>query len=208
MDFRLAARPVARALCAARCLNQPLVATRGHKTAVRTKRALKIAPHDSFLPDRTTVFPAADSIIYNPPSSEATPFHTPSIFMPENDARRRALQRMEGHPGAPSGAQHELPPTMNYYRRAENPSYHVTPEQIQEMRALRKQDPLTWTVSKLAAKFECSPVFVKLAAPASPEHVKWMKERDARREARWGPIKTRAMADRKRRREMVLRGEI
>jgi hypothetical protein len=153
------------------------------------------------MPDRSAAFPAADSIIYNPPASEATPFHTPSIFIPENDARRRALQRMgASHPGASaSSADAELPPAMNYKRR--NPSYHIGVEQIEEMRRLRNED-------RLAEKFKCSTVFVKMAAPATQEHVKWLKEKQDRKAARWGPIKARAMEDRKRRAELVMRGEI
>lgn len=207
MEFRSAVRPVARVLDAYRCPNLPLTAIRGHKTTARTKRSLKIAPHESFLPDRTAAFPAADSIIYNPPASEATPFHTPSIFIPENDARRRALQRMNGHPGASqSTSTGELPPVMDYKRRS--PSYHLTVEHIHEMRRLRNEDPLVWSVNKLAAKFNCSTVFVKMAAPAPREHLEWLKEKEERKMARWGPIKARAMEDRKRRSEMLLRGEI
>jgi hypothetical protein len=207
MEFRSAARPLARA---SRCLNAPFVASRGHKTAARTKRALKIAPHDSFLPDRSAVFPAADSIIYNPPASEATPFHTPSLFIPESDARRRAMQRMgASHPGAPKlapTADGELPPKMRFAGR--NPSYHIGVEQIQEMRRLRAEDPLTWSVGALAKKFECSNTFVQIAAPAPPEHLEWLKEKQARREARWGPIKSKAMEERRRRAEMVMRSEL
>ncbi|KAI9480826.1 MAG: mitochondrial ribosomal protein subunit L20-domain-containing protein [Benjaminiella poitrasii] len=37
--------------------------------------------------------------------------------------------------------------------------------EINEMRQLRTSDPTTWTRSKLAKKFGCSPLFVSMTAP-------------------------------------------
>jgi hypothetical protein len=210
MDLRALARPVAQLLTNARC-NATLIPKRGHKTTARTKRALKIAPHDSFLPNRTTAFPAADSIIYNPPASEASPAHTPFIFLPRGDARKSALLRMRNNPGAPalasdSLAEADLPPRMRYKHR--NPRYHLKEEDVAEMRRLRAEDPIKWSVGKLAQKFDCSEVFVKMAAPASPEHHEWLTAKLERKTTRWGPKKTQARDDRKRRAELVYRGEL
>ncbi|KAK5992212.1 YmL20 [Cladobotryum mycophilum] len=184
-------------------------------TTARTKRALKIAPHDSFLPDRTTAaaFPAADSIIYNPPASEPSPAHTPFIFLPRSDPRRQALVRMRRDPDvAPAGlvpqavGEEDLPPAMRYKRR--DPRYHLKREHIEEMRRLRNEDPLKWSVGHLAQKFDCSPIFVQMAAPAPAEHLAWLKAKMERKMARWGPIRTQAREDRKRRAEMLYRGEL
>ncbi|KAI8967493.1 mitochondrial ribosomal protein subunit L20-domain-containing protein [Mycotypha africana] len=41
----------------------------------------------------------------------------------------------------------------------------LTESEIAEMRQLRQSDPSTWTRSKLAEKFGCSPLFVSMAAP-------------------------------------------
>ncbi|PTB41057.1 mitochondrial 54S ribosomal protein mL58 [Trichoderma asperellum] len=190
----------------------PLIPSRGHKTTTRTKRALKIAPHDSFLPSRTSAA-AADSIIYNPPSSEASPEHTPFIFLPRNDPRRQAILRLRssgsGNPTAYDSsvtAEADLPPEMRYKRR--QPKYNLTKEHIEEMRRLRSEDPLTWSVQKLARKFECSTVFVQMAAPAPPEHLQWLKAKMDRKMERWGPKRTQAREDRKRRAEMLYRGEL
>ncbi|RFU77212.1 60s ribosomal l20 [Trichoderma arundinaceum] len=187
----------------------PLIPSRGHKTTARTKRALKIAPHDSFLPSRSAAFPAADSIIYNPPSSEASPEHTPFIFLPRNDPRRLAIMRLRSGGSDPTSytpAEGDLPPEMRYKRR--QPKYNLTKEHIEEMRRLRSEDPLTWSVQKLARKFECSTVFVQMAAPAPAEHLQWLKGKLERKMERWGPKRTQAREDRKRRAEMLYRGEL
>ncbi|KAG0174006.1 AMP deaminase [Apophysomyces sp. BC1015] len=43
--------------------------------------------------------------------------------------------------------------------------YHLTEAQQEEMRQLRAQDPKTWSRKALARKFDCSEVFVGIAAP-------------------------------------------
>ncbi|KAL6702312.1 mitochondrial ribosomal protein subunit L20 domain-containing protein [Trichoderma pleuroticola] len=232
MDLRSLLRPAPQLLTPLRCLSAPraaaavsvpLTSSRGHKTTARTKRALKMAPHDSFLPSRTAAFPAADSIIYNPPASEASPAHTPFIFLPRNDPRRLAITRLRSSANDPTAYNsqandssqangssqalgQQLPPEMRYKRR--QPKYNLTKEHIDEMRRLRNEDPLTWSVQKLARKFECSTVFVQMAAPAPPEHLQWLKGKLERKMERWGPKKTQAREDRKRRAEMLYRGEL
>lgn len=218
MEFRSVARPASSLLAAAARQGQqrlslltPLTTTRGHKTAARTKRSLKIAPHDSFLPDRSAPFPAADSIIYNPPASEASPEHTPFLFLPPSDPRRAAVTRMRKTTGASGPAKASsgpLPPAMRYARRADEPKYHLSKEQVQEMRRLRNEDPVTWSVTALARKFDCSQVFVQIAAPAPASHKAWLEEQQRKREARWGNKKSAAREDRKRRTELMYRGEL
>ncbi|EHK39517.1 mitochondrial 54S ribosomal protein mL58 [Trichoderma atroviride] len=223
MDLRtLFVRPASQLLTPLRLLASskaiaaplPLIPSRGHKTTSRTKRALKIAPHDSFLPSRTSsaAAAAADSIIYNPPSSEATPEHTPFIFLPRNDPRRQAILRLRSSGNDPTTynssvtAESDLPPEMRYKRR--QPKYNLTKEHIEEMRRLRAEDPLAWSVQKLARKFECSTVFVQMAAPAPAEHLQWLKAKMEKKMERWGPKRTQAREDRKTRAEMLYRGEL
>lgn len=86
--------------------------------------------------------------------------------------------------------------------------YNLTEADMAEMRRLRNEDPITWGVNALARKFECSDVIVRIAAPAPEDHKKWLAEKLERRKARWGPIKTQAREDRKRRAEMLYRGEL
>lgn len=212
MDVRSLARPAAELLVRSRA-SLPLTTTRGHKTTSRTKRSLKIAPHDSFLPDRTPAAPAGDHIIYNPPSSAASPLHTPFIFLPETDPRRTAILRMRLSSGegsdlaikeAPKGA--HLPPAMSYQKRTAR--YHLTTEDMAEMRRLRQEDPVTWSVSKLAKKFDCSDIIVRIAAPPPEGHKEWLKAKLERQQERWGPMKRKAREDRTSRKEMLYRGEI
>ncbi|KAM3559907.1 hypothetical protein MY1884_001716 [Beauveria asiatica] len=215
MEFRSTARPASSLLSAAAChahprlLTTPLTCTRGHKTVARTKRALKIAPHDSFLPDRAAPFPAADSIIYNPPASEASPAHTPFLFLPSSDPRRAAAARMRKTTGL-GGSAPQTPNgvAMRYSHRADEPKYHLTAEQVQEMRRLRSEDPLTWSVIALARKYNCSQVFVQIAAPAPASHKAWLENQKRKQEDRWGNKKTAAREERKRRAELMYRGEL
>ncbi|KAI9900797.1 hypothetical protein N3K66_005059 [Trichothecium roseum] len=181
------------------------------KTAARTKRALKIAPHPSFQPDRNNPS-KGDSIIYNPPSSEATPFHTPFLFLPNNDPRRTVIERARGSnpqvlaKDAVAASEEQLPPEMKYPRRTA--TYGLQEEEMLEMRKLRNEDPLKWSVNTLARKFNCSPVFVKIAAPAPKEHHEWLNAKRERKTQRWGAIKLKAMENRRRLTEMMYRGEL
>lgn len=97
---------------------------------------------------------------------------------------------------------------MKYKGRPDSPRYHLSAEDVSEMRRLREEDPLKWSVNQLARKFDCSPVFVRIAAPASKEHTAWVKAKKERQVARWGPKKTQAREDRKTRAEMLYRGEL
>lgn len=119
---------------------------------------------------------------------------------------------MRSNPGASAAlngeaiADADLPPQMRYKRRTAR--YHLKEEDVEEIRRLRAEDPIRWSVGKLAAKFECSEVFVKIVAPASQEHHEWLQGKLERKMARWGPKKLQAREDRKRRAEMVYRGEL
>ena len=108
----------------------------------------------------------------------------------------------------PAGAEPngQLAPAMNYPRRS--PKSNIGQKEVEEMKRLREEDPITWSVNALAKKFDCSTIFVKMAAPAPAEHTKWLAEKLERRKARWGPMRTQAREDRKRREEMLHRGEL
>lgn len=95
---------------------------------------------------------------------------------------------------------------MRYKHR--DPNYNLKVEDIKEMKKLRTMDPLKWSANALAKKFNCSEVFVRMAAPAPEAHLELLKAKEERREARWGPIRKAAREDRKRRTEMLYRGEM
>jgi len=79
--------------------------------------------------------------------------------------------------------------------------YHITPEQVREMQALRKQDPKQWTIDRLAEKYGCSTLFVRICAKnfeAGKAHFERLDET----KKRWGRKKTLARQDRTRRKDL------
>jgi len=96
-----------------------------------------------------------------------------------------------------------LPPSLKPIKQQK---YHLTADDIAEIRRLRQEDPRTWTRVKLAEKFNCSQFFVSLCAQAPEVKV----ERDADLEAvksKWGRQKREAREERQRRKELWGRGE-
>ncbi|KAI1439094.1 hypothetical protein GGR50DRAFT_104 [Xylaria sp. CBS 124048] len=191
----------------------------------RTKKALKIPPHPDFLTPQS----GQTHIVYNPPASAPSVYHTPLKFLPKTDPRRRAslgrLVHIASSSSARSGLGHasssasasaeqqqqsnqpQLPPVMRGY----DPNfqkYTVSEEQVEEIRRLRAEDPVKWSVLALADKFNCRPVFIMKVCRASPEHREREKERLEAIEARWGPAKVRARSERKKRMELLLRGAL
>ncbi|KAI6092169.1 mitochondrial ribosomal protein subunit L20-domain-containing protein [Hypoxylon rubiginosum] len=176
-------------------------ASRRHQsTTSRTKRALKIAPHPSFL--RSPSSDSASRVIYNPPSSSASVYHTPFKFLPRSDPRRQAnltqlLRTSSDHP--PSSGQ--LPPELE----APTPKYNVTREQVDEMRRLRADDPEAWSVHRLAERFGCTPYFVMMCCRADRDHRDRERARLDAVKARWGPIRAAAREERKKRKALLLK---
>ncbi|KAI0693961.1 mitochondrial ribosomal protein subunit L20-domain-containing protein [Cytidiella melzeri] len=81
----------------------------------------------------------------------------------------------------------------------------MSQEDIRKMKDLRKSDPSTWTVSKLAREFKCTTQFVRLMAPLTPsQRKKKQAARDAEHElqrAQWGERKSLAREVRQKRRD-------
>ncbi|XXH03686.1 hypothetical protein Hte_010092 [Hypoxylon texense] len=188
---------------------------RYQSTTSRTKRALKIAPHPSFL--STPSSDSASRVIYNPPSSSPSVYHTPFKFLPRSDPRRQAnltqLLRTSSDlltsspsssssPSSPSSEQHQsLPPEL----KAPPQKYNVTQEQVDEMRRLRAEDPEAWSVHRLADRYGCAPYFVMMCCRADREHRDRERARLDAVKARWGPIRAAAREERKKRRALLLK---
>jgi hypothetical protein len=204
MEAKLFSRPALGLLSSFRALSHHgTVARRSHQTTARTKRALNVPPHASFLVHEEA---AKDEIIFNAPASQAQVYHTPFKFLPKSDPRRRNNLASLFGAETDGAEQPHLPPTLNVKSR--NPSYHLTKEDVAEIRRLRAEDPKTWSVNALAKKFKCSEVFITICTPAPREHKELMARKLQAIQASWGPKKTKARADRKRRREMIHRGEL
>lgn len=187
-----------------------LVPRRGHKTTTRTKKALNIAPHPVFLPSTTAT---GDTILVNPPSAAPSVYHTPFKFLPPTDPRRRAnlSSLFASDPAAaakPTTTETKLPPALNVPSRGPSPRYHLTKDDVAEIRRLRNEDPARWSVNALARKFDCSETFITICTPAPREHKERLAKRLEAVKDRWGSIRTKAREDRARRKEMLFRGEL
>lgn len=99
----------------------------------------------------------------------------------------------------PSNATSNLPPALRpKSRRAE--SQPITPEQIATIQRLRKEDPITYSKSKLAKEFNCSPLFVSIVAPLEKGVKQVKRQQDELKRQSWGLNKRVARAEREERR--------
>ncbi|KAJ9487462.1 hypothetical protein VN97_g5863 [Penicillium thymicola] len=155
----------------------------------RTKQRLRVKPDSSFDPSNL----GHDHIIHNPPSSAPNAYHTPSKFLPADDVRKASILSSTTTSNAD-----DLP---GVYKSMPERKYHLTPSDIEEIRNLRKNDPMTWSRNKLAKRFECSPVFIAMVCQASPEKREIQTRILEAVQSRWGPKRRMAREDRQLRRE-------
>ncbi|TLS31610.1 hypothetical protein PpBr36_03176 [Pyricularia pennisetigena] len=217
----LASRLSRPALAALQSSTPAMQQRRTKATANRTKRALNIPPHPSFLSSDV----GEDVVIFNPPSSEASVYHTPFKFLPKSDPRRRAnmaalfessatikfpegaQEAADGTASTPaSGVQPKHMPTVNMGTKKSR----LTTEEVAEMRRLREENPIENSVHRLAVKFNCTKLFVMIATGSKDmtDHKKRMERQLEKLRARWGPRKAKARSDRYKRTEMLYRGEL
>ncbi|KAI9684742.1 MAG: hypothetical protein M1829_000117 [Trizodia sp. TS-e1964] len=186
--------------------------TRRHESSARrTKKKLHVAPASIFekpsssSSTTTTNSPTGDHILYTPPPAAPSVYHTPTPFLPLTDIRRTLYP-----PAAPppvESQEGECKKPLPAVRAPYEKKYHLTPADVQEMRALRAQDETTWTRERLAEKFGCSPYFVGIVAGASEA---WKEQGRSRLEAvkaRWGARRRDAREERIKRKEGWLRDE-
>lgn len=172
-------------------------ASRRHQSSSRrTTKRLRVKPDPSF----TALVPPEkinDHIVFNPPSSTPSVFHTPAAFLPPSDPRRQILAQSHSFANPYGQPTRRLPPPI---RPPFEKKYHLNEDDIAEIRQLRTQDPVKWTRPKLAEKFDCSPYFVGLVCQTSQE-VKDTRKRELEKvQRKWGPKKQSAREDRKKRR--------
>ncbi|KAI1609282.1 mitochondrial ribosomal protein subunit L20-domain-containing protein [Exophiala viscosa] len=173
---------------------------RRHESTYRRARSkLNIKPDASFLPSKTEQH---DHIIYNPPPSMPNIYHTPNIFLPKND-RRKIMSDPETRTKQMLLSQQVSPMKGHREKR-----YHLTEKEVEEMKQLRKDDPMQWSVNHLAKKFDCSPIFAMYAteglAPEKQEQQKLVTEVV---KSRWGKKRREAREDRALRKERWYRDE-
>jgi len=203
MEARLVRRPLVDIFSGKRrCLLSLNTTARRHESSTRrTKSRLNIKPDNSFLSDPSI---RQDHIIFNPPSSAPSVFHTPLKFLPEEDKRRQLLAATAARLGTSTRLPPPLPPK---YNAVIGVRHHLKDSDIAEMQKLRAADPEKWTVLRLSKRFDCSLKFVMMCT--SEECPKEKKERDRQRleatKARWGPKKTMAREDRTKRIQLALK---
>jgi hypothetical protein len=176
-------------------LKQPFTnfQARSQSTYRRIKQRLRIRPNESFL--LTTDSPTQDHIIYNPPSSAPSNMHTPVRFMPKFDKRNNLADKLKPGPSATLA-----PPVQPTQEKL----YHLSKEQAEEIRRLRAADPAEWTRKKLAARFNCSPIFIGLISRSPTEFRMFQDQKLEAVKMRWGSKRRLAREDRSRRRESWL----
>ncbi|EOD49352.1 putative 60s ribosomal protein [Neofusicoccum parvum UCRNP2] len=209
----------------------PAHTQRRHESTARRQinrlRSVPTAP--SFAPPASTT-PPTTHIVFNPPSSAPSVYHTPLKFLPASDRRRELYAltaKLSSGPTSPiaatgtalaAGSHHArsiLPPHLSSsatndtstsarlpppVRAPYAKKYHLTQSDIDEIRRLRAEDPAQWTRERLAARFECSQFFIGLVAPA-PERARAKAAELEEVQRGWGRRKREAREDRRRRRE-------
>lgn len=210
-----ASKPILRT-----CLNTrqapsllPLVQRRAESTARRHKKLLALPEAPSYTPSRSQ-----PTLIFNPPSAAPSVYHTPLKFLPKEDKRRALYTAALAHttttslrrqsspiaaPGTPLSTTSHLPPRPSAalpapVRAPYEKKYHLTVEDIEQIRALRLEDPDKWTRVKLAEKFGCSQFFVGMVAKAKDKAERVEAEHQKARE-RWGSRRREAREERGRR---------
>ncbi|KAI9805710.1 MAG: hypothetical protein M1833_005203 [Piccolia ochrophora] len=148
----------------------------------------------SFLTSPTS--PQQDHIVFNPPSSAPSVYHTPSKFLPKDDRRRELFSALSDTSDALS--QTNLPPPV---RTPYEKKYHLVEKDFEEIRRLRREDPEEWSKEKLAKKFECSALFVGIVCQATKQRKEEQKQMLEAVKSRWGRRRRTAREDRTRRRE-------
>ncbi|PNS18003.1 54S ribosomal protein L20, mitochondrial [Sphaceloma murrayae] len=190
-------------------------------TTRRLRKTLRVNSHPSFTAGAEE---ASDHIIFNPPSSAPNVYHTPPIFLPASDPRRKLYAISEQTPaskGATPSLETDatedamsptkrlalsrlgrtssaLPPRIGPEHERK---YHLKPEDVEKIRKLRATDPRQWTVKKLADLFECSEFFIKLCA-SSPEAKAAQDAKIDAIKSRWGRAKREAREERDRRKDL------
>jgi hypothetical protein len=193
----------------------PLTQCRHESTTRRHKKLLALPEAPSYTSNRSE-----PTLIFNPPSSAPSVYHTPLKFLPKEDKRRNlytaALHtqhttalRTRTSPiaaaGTPLHTASHLPPRPSNHlpapvRAPYEKKYHLTDAEISEIRSLRTQDPYTWTRVKLAEKFGCSQFFVGMVVKAK-DRAKEVEAGHEEARQRWGVRRREAREDRGRRKE-------
>ncbi|KAH9873300.1 hypothetical protein J1614_005698 [Plenodomus biglobosus] len=191
----------------------PLTQCRHESSTRRHRKLLALPEAPSYTADRS-----APTLVFNPPSSAPSVYHTPLKFLPKEDKRRQLYAAAQTYatttahrrqtspvaaPGTPLSSPSLLPPRPTTalpapLREPYEKKYHLTDSDIEQIRSLRKSDPKTWTRVKLAEKFGCTQFFVGMVAKAPEKAAAVARSHEAAR-GKWGERRKIAREDRERR---------
>ncbi|KAG8529435.1 uncharacterized protein KY384_006072 [Bacidia gigantensis] len=178
----------------------PRFTCRHESSSRRTTKKLRTKPNVSSLTASVSPDNVNDYIVFNPPSSAPSPYHTPAAFLPRDDPRRDLLSQSHLHSNPYVDLRRSLPPLARKTQKQKK--YHLTPKQIEEIRELRTKDPWKWTRKRLAERFDCSQFFVGIVAEAPTERKRSeMAKLEAVKE-RWGWRRRNAREERGKRQEL------
>ncbi|PCH40008.1 hypothetical protein WOLCODRAFT_116483 [Wolfiporia cocos MD-104 SS10] len=161
----------------------------------------------SRLPERSRVH-APDPLVNHPTAvyqnleEDLTFIHRPppTVPAPESLTTSPASPLLSGPP-MPAGG--PVPPPI---RKDREQRPLVSDEDILEIRRLRLADPFTWSRTRLAEKFNCTPGFIGRVAAAKPSARKQiLAKRDEEHEtvrSQWGENKTFVREARRKRKEL------
>lgn len=202
MDLRILRRPVADIFSAkSQCLLSLNATARRHESSYRrSKQRLNVKPDPNFVPSNGAL---QDHIIFNPPSSSPSVFHTPLKFLPKDDKRRKVLAITQERLNVLS---HRLPPPVDP-KQLKYQRHHLSEKDVAEIKRLRAEAPEKWTRLQLAKKFNCSSIFIGMIAESSEAKRELERQKLEAVKARWGPTRTAAREDRQRRIELAKRDE-
>lgn len=142
-------------------------------------------------------------LIHNPPAAAQSVKETPLLFLPKHDPRATILKDTYK-----VYTPEELADMPLIYGIKREKDYSLTPDIVQEIVKLRHEDPETWTVSKLAAKFNVDMKKVNVLTGISKERqAQVQKQLDLIKET-WKEKRRVARSDREKRTQMWLRNEI
>lgn len=193
------------------CLSLVVNTTRRHEsTARRSTKRLRTKTDPTFT---SSIAPSnrISHVVLNPPSSSPSPYHTPPAFLPPSDPRRVLLAQSYAYANPYNEPSRRLPPPLDHEAATKAKKYHLTPDDIAEIRRLRQEDPYTWTRKALAEKYDCSQFFVGMVGPLTSSVGEKKKQEEISKseqaKQRWGRRKRWAREERSRRRETWGRDE-
>lgn len=141
-----------------------------------------------------------EGLIHNPPASMPSLKETPQVFLPPNDPRLKVLA---GKFKVYSPKELKNMPVIYGAKR----DYSLTPEIVMQIIKLRQEDADSWSIAKLAAKFNVDPKKVNVITGFSEAKQQKALAELEKLKASWPDSKRHARVDRGRRKDMWLRGE-